>query len=416
MKIVQLNAENFKRLRAVEIKPDGNVVIIAGKNAQGKSSILDAIWATLAGGAGVKEITKPIREGEESAKVTLDLGDFTVTRSWKEGKTDLKVVAKDGMSPTSKQKFLDDRLGALSFDPLAFSQMDNKTQLATLLSLVELPFDIDELADKKKGIYDRRTEVGRDLRAAEANFAALPEVPKDTPAEEVSTEAIIAEQEKYNQDVANFEAAQRSKKAALEESDTQRERVARLEAELEGERAIASQLFNNLVAIEKRVSTLVEPERIDLAEKLAAVEATNAAVRARRDHEKLEVEVLAHRMKQQDLTDELAAIETEKAVALADAVMPIDGIAFDDEGVTYQGIPFKQCSSAEQLRVSLAMAMSLNPAIRVIRISDGSLLDSENLAVIEAMANEQDYQIWIERVDESGGIGFVIEDGSVTNG
>ena len=49
MKIVSLEAENYKRLKAVEITPDGNMVVIGGRNAQGKSSVLDAIWAALGG-------------------------------------------------------------------------------------------------------------------------------------------------------------------------------------------------------------------------------------------------------------------------------------------------------------------------------------------------------------------------------
>jgi hypothetical protein len=91
----------------------------------------------------------------------------------------------------------------------------------------------------------------------------------------------------------------------------------------------------------------------------------------------------------------------------------VPGLGFDDDGVTYNGVPFSQCSSAEQLRVSLGVAMALNPRIRVLRITDGSLLDAENLAVIEEMADLQDFQVWIERVAEDGEVGVVIEDGAV---
>lgn len=64
MRIITLKAENVKRLKAVEIQPDGDVVVIAGRNAQGKSSVLDAIWLALAGAAGAKETTRPIRDAE----------------------------------------------------------------------------------------------------------------------------------------------------------------------------------------------------------------------------------------------------------------------------------------------------------------------------------------------------------------
>ena len=41
MKIIELRASNVKRLKAIEITPDGTMQIIGGRNAQGKSSLLD---------------------------------------------------------------------------------------------------------------------------------------------------------------------------------------------------------------------------------------------------------------------------------------------------------------------------------------------------------------------------------------
>ena len=106
-------------------------------------------------------------------------------------------------------------------------------------------------------------------------------------------------------------------------------------------------------------------------------------------------------------------MDAAKAEALAGASFPIDGLAFDESGVTYQGVPFSQASSAEQIRVSLAMAMSLNPKLRVIRILDGSLLDADNLALITEAAVTADYQVWIERVSDPSETAVVIEDGEV---
>ena len=57
--------------------------------------------------------------------------------------------------------------------------------------------------------------------------------------------------------------------------------------------------------------------------------------------------------------------------------------------------------------------MAMNPKLRVIIIVDGSLLDSENFKVIENMANDNDFQVWIEKVDDTGKIGIYIEDGEI---
>ena len=58
-------------------------------------------------------------------------------------------------------------------------------------------------------------------------------------------------------------------------------------------------------------------------------------------------------------------------------------------------------------------AMAGNPKLRIIRITDGSLLDAKNLEIVREMAGSRDFQVWIERVDESGKVGIYLEDGAV---
>lgn len=62
-KLISLEAENFKRLKAVRIEPNGNgITVISGNNANGKSSVLDAIQAAIGGKRATPE--KPIRDGQ----------------------------------------------------------------------------------------------------------------------------------------------------------------------------------------------------------------------------------------------------------------------------------------------------------------------------------------------------------------
>jgi hypothetical protein len=57
--------------------------------------------------------------------------------------------------------------------------------------------------------------------------------------------------------------------------------------------------------------------------------------------------------------------------------------------------------------------MATNPQLRVMRIKDGSLLDSSSLDVIAAMAKDNDFQIWLEEVSTTGKVGVYLEDGEV---
>lgn len=398
MKVISLKAENVKRLKAIEITPDpdGNVVIISGRNGQGKTSVLDSIWYALAGGHAIPD--QPVREGERRAKVVVDLGDFTVTREWKGEKSELTVLSKDGSKFGSPQKFLDEKLGALSFDPLAFASKPAKEQRQLLLDVVATELDIDEMDRKRVALFDQRTDINRRVRDTEGAITELPEIPEETPDEEISAAGIVAEREA-------FLAEQRRRIELASRIRFTHNAIEELRAKLADEEQLLAELTDDLPTDE-----LTD---VDTAVQLAAIETTNGLVRVKQARATLTSDLAGYQGRVDELTASIATLDQTKQEALQSAALPIEGLAFDEDGVTYQGIPFKQCSAAEQLRVSLAMAMALNPTVRVIRVADGSLLDSANMAVINEMAAAEDFQIWLEVVDETGLLGFTIEDGEV---
>ncbi|MBW2638406.1 MAG: AAA family ATPase, partial [Deltaproteobacteria bacterium] len=129
MPIIRIEAENLKRLKLVCIETNGKpMLVIGGKNAQGKTSLLDAVWYALGGKPDVKE---PIRQGESKAHVTVETEDYIITRNFTPKGNRLEVVAKGGKHQSaikSPQALLDKMMGDLAFDPLAFSKMDAKPQ------------------------------------------------------------------------------------------------------------------------------------------------------------------------------------------------------------------------------------------------------------------------------------------------
>ena len=399
LKIVRLTAENLKRLRAVDITPDGNTVVIAGRNGQGKTSVLDAIWFALGGGKATAETARPVRDGAEGATVTLDLGDFTVTRKWDAGgKSTLTVTSKDGAKYGSPQAFLDEKLGALSFDPLAFSGKSDKEQLATLMQLVELPFDPEELAVDRQRVYEQRTDVNRRVKETRSQIGDRPRPSSIPPIESVQD---LVDELTTAETIASWHR------------DTERDlRVARAGVAEEMRRLEEAQAALAL-ATERAKELPPLPDTEAVKARMNTLEESNAAAREATVLDGLYEALEAVEAEADTLTAELDRIDAWKAKELAAANMPIDGLGFDEDGVTYNGIPFRQCSAAERLRVSLAMAMALNPTIRVIRITDGSLLDRDNMALIEEMAAGQDFQVWVERVEEGSAVGFTIEDGEV---
>jgi len=337
VRIITLRAENVKRLRAVEITPEGDVVVISGRNAQGKSSVLDAIWMALGGGAGAKETTHPIREGEKKASVTLDLGDLIVTRKWTLKGTTLEVSAREhedgGITNTtgtvrysSPQAVLDGLIGRLSFDPLAFANQGPKDQLATLLDVVELPFDPAALDARRREVFDARTDVNRDVRTLEGQLAGI-SVPPGAPEEAVSVADLRREYESaVSVNRLRLEHEQRVEAAARRVEDAER---AVEEAKRARDEAVDAQ--TELLSIE------VPPEADEdgLRERFDSAEVLNEAHRQRQEHARVSGLLASAQARSEDLTAELQLIDQEKEDGLAAADMPLDGLSFDEEGVLY---------------------------------------------------------------------------------
>lgn len=409
MKIIELQAENVKRLKAVDITPDGTLQVIGGRNAQGKSSVLDAIWLALGGGKAAKETTLPIRDGETKASVTLDLGDLVVTRSWTQKGTTLKVTSKDGAVYGSPQKMLDELVGRLSFDPLEFTRLSAREQRDALLDLVDLDVDVDALDAERADVFAQRTEVGRQGKAI-----GDVQVDDDLPELERSAQDFIArirEAEAQNRradDAANaYEATTREVEQAEARVDALREQL----NEAEGSLYAASQRAEMQL---KALGMFAKVDISPLEDELEGVEELNQKIRANNAARKQAEHKADMRQDYEILTKKLAALDEQKATALGSASFPVPGLGFDEQGVTFQGVPFSQASSAEQIRVSVAMAMAMNPKLRVLRIKDGSLLDADAMEALRAQVAENDFQLWLEVVTTSTeGGAVIIEDGEV---
>jgi hypothetical protein len=438
MKVVKLQAENFKRLKAIDITPTDPMMIVSGANAQGKTSVLDAIWAALGGGEMSKSTgtVMPIRDGEKSAFVKLDIGDYIVTRKWTASGSTLAVETREGAAYKSPQAILDGLVGKIAFDPLSFANMDEKKQRETLLKLVDLGIDLDKIAADRKAQCDARTDVNKVAKLLSAKIAMAPVVPEDTPDMELSLSAIAeeinaaqavirandkrreapakAESErdaavKRNHDLAvaidrhnsELEAEIARRMAELEREKSRRlADIERLKASVPVLEKAVSDANDKLEASQVEVAALVDPDTAALNAKMSGAEAVNSNVRVKQALQRLRGDLEEVTKNADAHTAKIEALDAEKEAALKSAKFPVDGLGFSDTGVTFNGIPFSQCSAAERLRTSIAMAMAMNPKLRVLRITDGSLIDSKNMAIIEEMVKSADYQCWLEKVQD----------------
>ena len=419
MRIIELRTENVKKVKAVLITPKTDVVIISGNNGQGKTSVLDSIWYALQGRTGLKGTPMPIRKGEKKASVTLKLLDdetkqvkFIVTRSWTaDNKSYLKVTNAEGLTYSSPQELLDSFIGELTFDPLEFAEMKDKDQRQLLLKLAKVDIDtfdvnITELKEERRlqGQTVKLYEGERDTR----DFEGIP-------TEEIDINNLQCDVEEAVDHNRDIDARKRQLELANESISNTEAKLNDLEEEIkmfkEGLDKARDEKLQHLDYLDSVTKIDVELVRNRLNKALEINELVQARNRNWETDEKRNKAQTVY----DNFTTRIGEVTAEKVKALQKAKMPIKGLSVNDTGVIYDDTPFSQLSSSEQLIVSLCIAMALNPKLRVIRITDGSLLDDVSMSIIKKYAKAEKYQIWIEKVDGSGKVGFYIEEGEVKN-
>jgi DNA repair exonuclease SbcCD ATPase subunit len=415
--ILSLEVSNIKRIKAAKIQPNGNTILIGGKNEQGKSSCLDAIEMAFGGKKSIP--LEPVRHGARKGDVNVDLGDlasqeveYSVERTFNAKGSQVVVRGKDGVDLPSPQTLLDTLYSRITFDPFGFSRMKADEQDALLKELVGL--DFSALNGARAKAFAERSDVNKEVKRLKAVLESsdhFPKAPKKLVDVLELTEKIQAH--------TNAVGARKTLVALLAQDmvklGSQEEQIAKLERELAALRETRAALAKD---IEDRTAKLPpEPASIDEVQaQLRNAESVNAEVRANTERAKTEKELDVKVAEAEELTGAIESIDAEKAELLAKAKFPIEGLGFDDEaGPTFKGVPLAQASQAAKLRVSVAIGAALNPRIKVMLIREGAFLDDDSLRLISELAEQHGCQLWIERVGTGDKAAIIIEDGEIVS-
>lgn len=432
MRPIEFHVENIKRIKAVHLRPEGRLLQICGANEEGKTSLLDGLRWLLTGARDIQ--SDPIRAGENNADTWSDCGDFVVRRTYTrrdepgaDGKaytTKLTLTPKVG-TPTSgltPQKLLDSIVGPLSFDPLVFMKAEDKQQYEMLRKLIK-GVDFDGIDAANAADLEARKNHNRDIKAKRAAAAQIL-VPDDVPDEPIDDSVLlgrIAGAAQHNADIKAEEARVESLRSRLIDAKNDYQRVMHkvqdLRREIERLNADAKAIDEASIGLIKQIDEAPQPAApIDISEvsaRLQDARRTNDLVAQKKRRDALHTEVAQLEFLVEDLEASIEARNQKKRDAIASADLGVPCLGLGEDRVYLNGHPINQASLARQIQISLSIAMASNPTLKLIMIREGSSLDSESLAVITRMAEEWDGLVIIERVDESGKVGVVIEDGEV---
>jgi hypothetical protein len=444
MRLIGLRVENYMRVRFLEIAPKSRIVQFTGRNGQGKTSAVMAFWNLILGKTMTPD--KPVRKGAQQALLQADLGTLLITRTINPDRSQVLTVepAQNGRATgkrfPSPQALIDELRGSLKDDmpqdPVEFLRMPPKQQIEVLRKLAAVDLDFEAMAEANKADYEARRVIGRDVDRMVAEASAIT-VQQGLPAAKLDEMAVL---ERMRGATAANEEARRLdvKKAALtrpieagkaleKEHEvrilSQLNEIEQLKADLlEAERNLPKLLAkrDELRAATKNAEEIFEiaPAGVmvdvsALSAELQEIQTTNREIEKRERREAAEKALAEERRKADALTRAMEGREEKKRAAMAAAKMPIEGLSFDEMEVLYQGIPLQQIGDAKGIEVCMRIFMATNPKLRVLPIWRGEALDEDNLAMMEQLCEENDFQVLMARVDSSGEVGVVMEDGVV---
>jgi len=425
-KLISLEVSNVKRIKAVEIHPDATMNVLAGKNGNGKSSILDSIEYALGGAKTLPE--RAIRDGEEEARIVLTTDDFVITRNWTSNdKSYLKVEMKDGGKISDGQTVLNKLVGNLSFDPLEFSTIEPKKRLEILKKIAKL--DFSQIDKEYDSTFQERTALNRDITSLDAIAKSFSDVliptidfsiievkeEKESLAQENKKIEEINRQHnhklmslRHNKELAELSLKNTEKEVerleielsrATEKRNHESERIKNLTKEINDNDQEVLQGPHELSSFDEKILRYQEYQS-----KLSLIEKKNQTLESLKEKQ----------ARSEELTKKLQSIKQSKIDMISSAKMPIEGLAVSDDDILFGGIPFAQLCTSEQIKISMSIAMALNPRLRVVIIKNGSLLDSDAMTAIKKLAEENDFQCFVERVaDKPEENCIYIEDGMI---
>ena len=391
MRIIRLKIDNILNLTAIDVRPDKHINKVSGKNAAGKSNLLETIRFSLLGRRSMPP--KPLKEGAKKGDIKVELDDYIVEVKITKAGEYWNVTDKKGNPVKSPQNLLKEIVGPISFDPLALLDEDKKKLRQMLLTLVGV--DLNKFDSDIAVLREERTVVGRSVKSTKSllNVATWHD---DAPEKDVKVSELAEELRKANEQNAQIRGIGEGIDRDMQALD-----AARKEMDLIAQR------------IEEAQKYLQETSLIDtkpLQEKIDNAEETNKQVR---DNETFTLRENMHKKEQDDydaLTEKIEALEADKDQALQQARMPVEGLSVDEDGVIFEGIPLEQVNKAKRIEIGCKLHMHLNPKLKVMFV-EGHHFDAETQAGIEAAVADKDFQLFEEVVEGETGIHLV--DGTV---
>lgn len=436
--ILAIEAQNFMNLKLAKLtfRKDGSHYI-CGKNAAGKSALLEGLRVLLLGMAHNPDM--PINEDAESASFAIELLQndkgreypIRVEQTWtdpndrKKHRFKVTTDAPGFEEPrrTLKKMFSDIEFQLRPFIDDKSPEGKRKRRDAVMKTVPGLDDELTRLQLKRKNVYDDREEVGRDVRRLQGALESMDEPEDELPEEERSVVKLSANLSEVEQKI-------RQSESLLNEIDTLdnaagriRGEIAELEQKLREKAVALKDVVEENVTKVQALKVFPSPDELEtikdtITHAIADAEETNEKIRAAERYRETQQELNDVYSKQSQLTGEIEELDDQKDTLLANATFPIIGLSVSEDDITYKKKPWTVAALSERMKVALAIGISQKPDLRALFIDDGNAFDPDSLKLIHRIATKEHFQVVMAYVvagkeDAEKLNGFYIEDGKI---
>jgi exonuclease SbcC len=288
MKITKIKIRNLFGIK--EYEQDGGSIELKGTNGVGKTSVLDSIRYALTNRSDRKYI---VRNGESEGEILIETDTgLSINRKARTAQTDYKMVKQNGLTVSSPETFLKDIITPLQLSPIEFMEMDEKSQNAVILNMIEYDWSLDTIKQwfgeivpdvnydqnilsvlndiqAENGYYfQTRQDINRDIRAKKAIVedigSSLPIDYNGEKWENANLSELYTQIEKIRKENETIEKAKRL-------IDSHDGKIRSFQADREIKLAAIDREMNNL-------QTNIESELAQLKERIKALEDKKAGL------------------------------------------------------------------------------------------------------------------------------------------
>lgn len=409
IKINSFELENVKRIKAIQLEPsEKGLTIIGGDNAQGKTSVLDAIaWAL---GGNKYKPSKPTREGSSvpaALKIVLSNG-IIVERKGKAGA--LKVTDPSGLKGT--QGLLDSFINEFALDLPKFMQMNDKDKSATLLKVIGVGDQLDELEQKEKAFYQNRTETGRIKDRKKKAYENMP-VFEEAPEALLDIKELLAQQQKIQKVNADNERIRQEAKNKAMNASYLKQKLDDIEKEYLKAKEASEKAFMEAKEASAELDSLIDIDTSSIEEQISSIEEINTKVRANFERKKAYKEYEELQSEYDDYTAALNDVKEQKVKLLDNADLPLEGLSVEEGRLTYLGQNWDNMSGSQQLKVATAICKAINPKCGFVLLDKLEQMDMKTLNEFGSWLEKEGLQAIATRVSQGDECSVIIEDGYI---